>query len=118
MLYISFSPSEKATSAVELNDNILLRFNFSEKRAVGLTLMDFSIIVQLTELGPRSFTLNGLKDIEPEWQDIVIDIITKSPINEILKVSVYTPYLNENIPIAYIDNLPAALAALYQLCFE
>ena len=39
VLYISFSPGEKATTAVELNDNILLRFNRAEKRAIGLTLM-------------------------------------------------------------------------------
>ena len=42
VLYISFSPGEKATTAVELNENILLRLNRSEKRAIGLTLMDFS----------------------------------------------------------------------------
>ncbi len=46
VLYISFSPGEKATTAVELNDNILLRFNKAEMRAVGLTLMDFSMLVQ------------------------------------------------------------------------
>jgi hypothetical protein len=34
VLYISFSPGEKATTAVELNDNILLRFNRAEKRAI------------------------------------------------------------------------------------
>ena len=27
ILYVSFAPGEKATAAVELNDNILLRFN-------------------------------------------------------------------------------------------
>jgi uncharacterized protein YuzE len=35
VLYISFSPGEKATTAVELNDNILLRFNRAEKRALA-----------------------------------------------------------------------------------
>lgn len=30
VLYISFLPGEKATTAVELNDNILLRFNKAE----------------------------------------------------------------------------------------
>ena len=34
VLYISFSSGEKATSAVELNDNILLRFNRAEQRAI------------------------------------------------------------------------------------
>ncbi len=38
ILYISFSSGEKAETAVELNDNILLRFNSSEKRAAGMTL--------------------------------------------------------------------------------
>ena len=66
VLYISFSPGEKATAAVELNDNILLRFNRAEKRAIGLTLMDFSVLVQQTNFGPRSFPLTGLKELEAE----------------------------------------------------
>ena len=65
VLYISFAPGEKATTAVELNDNILLRFDRAEKRAIGLTLMDFSVLVQLTELGPRNFPLSGLTFIYP-----------------------------------------------------
>jgi uncharacterized protein YuzE len=48
VLYISFFPGEKAMTAVELNENILLRFNRAEKRAIGLTLMDFSVLVQIT----------------------------------------------------------------------
>ena len=45
---------------------------------------------QLTSLGPRSFPLTGLNDLEPEWQEAVIEIITKPPVNQILKVSSYT----------------------------
>ncbi len=111
VLYISFSPGEKATSAVELNSNILLRLNRAQKRAVGLTLMDFSVLMQLTNLGPRSFPLNGLNEIEPEWKDMIIEIITKPPVNRILKVSVYTPHLTEAIPIAHVEKLPFTLAA-------
>jgi uncharacterized protein YuzE len=111
VLYISFSPGEKATTAVELNDNILLRFNRGEKRAIGLTLMDFSVLVQLTNLGPRSFPLSGLSELEPDWQDTVIEIITKPPVNQILKVSVYTPSLAETMPIALVEKLPSSLAA-------
>jgi uncharacterized protein YuzE len=111
ILYISFSPGEKATSAVELNDNILLRFNRAEKRAVGLTLMDFSVLVQLTNLGPRSFPLSGLQDLEPEWQETVIEIITKPPVDQILKVSEYTPSLTETMPIALVERTPIPLAA-------
>ena len=111
ILYISFSPGEKPTAAVELNENILLRFNRAKKRAVGLTLMDFSMLVQLTSLGPRSFPLTGLKDLEPEWQETVIEIITSMPVNQILKVSVYTSSLAETIPIALVANVPHSLAA-------
>ena len=110
VLYISFSPGEKATTAVELNDNILLRFNRAEKRAIGLTLMDFSVLVQLTDLGPRSFPLSGLRELEPDWRDTVIEIITKSPISQILKVSVYTPSLAEPVPIALVERPPIPLA--------
>jgi uncharacterized protein YuzE len=63
VLYISFAPGETSIAAVELNDNILLRFNLPEKRAVGLTLMDFSVLVQMTQLGPRSFPLSVSKTL-------------------------------------------------------
>ena len=111
VLYISFSPGEKATTAVELNDNILLRFNRAERRVIGLTLMDFSVLVQLTELGPRSFPLNGLRELEPDWQDMVIDIITRPPVSQVLQVSVYTPSLTESVPIALVNWSPLLLAA-------
>ncbi len=111
VLYISFSPGEKASTAVELNDNLLLRFNHAEKRAVGLTLMDFSVLVQLTKLGPRSFPLSGLKELEPDWQEMVIEIITKSPANQILKVSSYMPSINEIVPITSIVKPPISVVA-------
>jgi len=110
VLYISFSPGEKATTAVELNNNILLRFNRAEKRAIGLTLMDFSVLVQLTHLGPRSFPLSGLNELEPDWQDTVIEMITKLPVSQILKVSVYTPSLADTVPITWVEKPPIPLA--------
>ena len=110
VLYISFSPSERPTAAVELNDNILLRFNRAEKRAIGLTLMDFSVLVQLTELGPRSFPLSGLADLEPDWQEAVIEIITASPVNRILKVSSYMPTAAVVVPITSVERPPIPLA--------
>jgi uncharacterized protein YuzE len=102
VLYISFFPGEKATTAVELTDNILL--NRAERRAIGLTLMDFSVLVEITNLGPRSFPLTGLKELEPDWQDMVIDVITTPPVNRILKVSVYTQALNNTVPIAHVEK--------------
>ena len=110
VLYISFAPDEKPTAAVELNDNILLRFNRAEKRAIGLTLMDFSVLVQLTRLGPRSFPLTGLKELETKWQDVVVEIITTAPVNQILKVSSYTPSPVETVQITSIERPPIPVA--------
>jgi uncharacterized protein YuzE len=110
VLYISFAPGEKPTAAVELNDNILLRFNYDEKRAVGLTLMDFSVLIQLTRLGPRSFPLTGLGELEPEWQDAVIEIITSPPINQILRISSYMSSSIESVPITSVEKPPIPMA--------
>ena len=111
ILYISFSPGEKATTAVELNENILLRLNRDERRAIGLTLMDFSILVQTTDLGPRQFPLNGLQSLEPEWQEMVTEVLTKPPVNQVLKVSMFTASFGETMPIALVDRPPHSLAA-------
>lgn len=108
-MYISFAPGENPTAAVELNDNILLRFNLTEKRAIGLTLMDFSVLVQMTQLGPRSFPLSGLQDLESEWQEAVIEIITKPPVNQILRVSSYTLSMTEVVPITSVEKPPIAV---------
>lgn len=105
-LYVSFVPGEKPTAAIELNDNILLRFNREEKRAIGLTLMDFSVLVQLTDLGPRSFSLSGLADLEPDWQETVIALLTSAPVNQILKVSSYMPTAAEVVPITSVERPP------------
>lgn len=111
ILYISFAPGEKATTAVELNENMVLRLNFDEKRAVGITLLDFSVLAQMTRLGPRQFPLSGLDELEPEWQEMVIEILTAPPVNQILQVSMYSASLTQPVPIALVNTLPKLLAA-------
>jgi hypothetical protein len=73
--------------------------------------MDFSVLVQMTRLGPRSFPLSGLQELEPEWQETVIDIITAPPINQILKISTYMPSSAETEPITSVEKPPLAVAA-------
>ncbi|MCP4403125.1 MAG: DUF2283 domain-containing protein [bacterium] len=111
VLYISFSPGEKATTAVELNDVMLLRLNQHEKRAIGLTLMDFSMLIQVTNVGPRQFPLSGLEELEPAWREMVLDILTTSPVNQFLTLSVYTPSFAETIPLALVEHFPHSFAA-------
>jgi uncharacterized protein YuzE len=106
-LYVSFSPGEQATG-IELNDHILLRINKNERRAMGLTFLDYSLLAQRTEAGPRSFPLVGLAELSDELREMVLDILQYAPVSEILFLSSYTPSMVETIPITSLQ--PAVLA--------
>ena len=70
-LYVSFAPGEKATG-IELTSHILLRFNKQERKAVGLTFLEYSLLAQKTDMGPRSFPLTGLTELSEELRDLVL----------------------------------------------
>lgn len=106
-LYISFSPGEKAIG-IELNDHILLRFNKSERRAIGLTVFEYSLLAQKTEIGPRSFPLTGLNELSGELREIVLDILLRPPVSDILSLSTYTPSFVETVPITSLRPVPLA----------
>jgi len=106
-LYVSFAPGEKATG-IELNDHILLRINKKERRAVGLTFLDYSLLAQRTEVGPRSFPLTSLAELSEELREMVLDILQRPPVSHILFLSTYTPSIVETIPITSLQ--PAAIA--------
>lgn len=105
-LYILFVSSEKATG-IELNDHILLRMNKAERRAVGLTFFEYSVLAQRTEIGPRSFPLIGLAQLSSDLREVVLDILRRSPVSDILSLSACTPSLVETIPITSLHLLPA-----------
>ena len=106
-LYVSFAPGESATG-IELNEHILLRVNQAERRAIGLTFFEYSILAQQTEIGPRSFPLSGLQNLGAELRELVLEILTKPPVTEILFVSAYTPSAVEMIPITSLQRLTVA----------
>lgn len=106
-VHISFSPGESATG-VELTDHILLRINKEERRAVGLTILDYSLLAQPTELGPRSFPLNGLTQLSEELRELVLDIVRQPPVSDFLTLAAYIPSAAEMIPITSLRPLPSA----------
>ena len=108
-LYISFSPGEKGTG-IELNEHILLRVNKAERRAIGLTIFEYSVLAQRTEVGPRSFPLTGLAELSDELRELALDILQRPPVSHILTLSAYTPSAAETIPITLLLPLPAAAA--------
>ncbi len=109
-LYISFAPGEKATG-IELNESLLLRINKRERRVIGLSIFNYSIIGQRTDVGLRSFPLTGLADLSAELRDIVLDILQQSPIKEILAISAYTPSPAEMIPIVSLQEVSPLVPA-------
>jgi uncharacterized protein YuzE len=106
-VYIVFAPGEAATG-IELTDHILLRVDKRERRAVGLTLFDYSILAQTTDLGPRSFPLTGLDQLSADLRAMVLDILLHPPVRDFLLLSAYTPSLAETIPIISVQPLSVA----------
>jgi uncharacterized protein YuzE len=101
-LYVSFAAGESATG-IELNEHMLLRINKQDRRVVGLTLFDYSILAQQTEIGPRSFPLTGLADLSADLRELVIELLRTEPIRTILSVSAYSPSPVEVIPITSVQ---------------
>ena len=108
-LYVSFEPGMKATG-IELNDHILLRINKNKRKVVGLTFLEYSLLAQKTDVGPRSFPLTGLSELSDDLREIVLDILLSPPVSDILSVSVFTPSIVETIPITLLQPLPFSAA--------
>ncbi len=108
-LYVSFAPGEKATG-IELNDHILLRINKKERRAIGLTFFNYSLLAQKTEVGPRSFPLTGLAELSDELREIVLDILQRPPVSGILFLSTYTPSITNSVTITSLQPMAIATA--------
>ncbi len=109
-LYLTFTAGEPATG-IELNDYLLLRINKPEQRAVGLTIFEYSVLAQPTELGPRSFPLTGLQQLSPGLRELVLMILQQPPVNALLAVSAYTPtMITEPTPITAIKPFQLAPA--------
>ena len=108
-LYVSFEPGMKATG-IELNDHILLRINKKERKVISLTFLEYSLLAQKTDVGPRSFPLTGLSELSDDLREIVLDILLSPPVSDILSLSAFTPSIVETIPITLLQPLPVSTA--------
>ena len=104
-LYVSFAPGEQATG-IELTPHILLRFNKEARKAVGITFLEYSLLAQKTDIGPRSFPLTGLSELSENLRDVVLDILQRPPVSDVLLLSSYTPSIYETIPITLLQVGP------------
>jgi hypothetical protein len=106
-LSIAFPPTEKATG-IELTDHIIIHINKVARRIVRLTLLDYSILVQQTEFGPRTFPMTGLADSTEEMRELLFDILRQQPVSEVLRIAAYTPKDGQVIPTVLVQPVVAA----------
>lgn len=104
-LYVTFSEGEAATG-IELTEHILLRLFTTDMRVVGLSILDYSILTQQTEMGVRSFPMTGLAKLPTDLRKRVLELLHQPPLREILAISAYTPSVGETIPIISVLPLP------------
>ncbi|HEY0036469.1 MAG TPA: DUF2283 domain-containing protein [Longimicrobium sp.] len=89
-LHIAFIRGRGATG-IELNENILLRIDTRAGEPVGITIFNFSIIAQPTDIRPRRFPLTGLADLDKDMRDTVMRIIRHSAVADYLTLSADPP---------------------------
>lgn len=106
ILEIFFGANEPATG-VELTDHIILRLNQQTKRAISLLLIDFSVLTERTEYGPRSYPLNKLDDLPESLRELVLQLVTSPPVSQFLKVSHFQASPTERVPLTYVEAQPA-----------
>jgi hypothetical protein len=79
MLEIFFGQGP-ASGAVELADPLILRFDRETGKALSLSILTFSQVIQGTELGPRGFRLSGLESLPDTLREMVVKMITAPPV--------------------------------------
>lgn len=102
LLDIFFDENEPA-SGIELTDNLLLRLNRKTGRAVSLTILHFSILAEQTEYGPRSYPLENVEQLPDELRELVLRLITTSPVNHFLKLSHFQASPTKCVLFTYVE---------------
>jgi hypothetical protein len=110
ILEIFFGENEPATG-VELTDHILLRLNRPTKRAISLLLLDFSILAERTEYGPRSYSLDNLDKLPEDLRELVLQLVTSLPVSQFLKVSHFQASPTKRVPLTYVESPPTVAVA-------
>ena len=110
ILEIFFGANEPATG-VDLTDHIILRLNQQTKRAMSLMLIDFSILTERTEYGPRSYPLDKLYDLPDDLRELVLQLVTSMPVSQFLKVSHFQASPTECVPLTYVESQPSVPVA-------
>jgi len=102
ILEIFFGENEPATG-VELTDQIIIRFNQKMKRAISLTLLDFSVLTEHTEYGPRSYSLSEINDLPEHMRELIFRLATSMPVSQFLKISYFQASPTKQVKLTYVE---------------
>lgn len=105
VLEVYFGERQKAWT-IELTDNISISIDRATRRAIGLSLLDFKELIKRTPLGPRSFPLTGLADLPLIERDLVIEILTTSPVNAWLDMSAVQTMPDSPFMVMHLQSPP------------
>ena len=105
VLEVYFGEKRKAWT-IELTDNISISIDRETRRAVGLSLLDFTELIKRTPLGPRSFPLTGLADLPLAERDLVIQVLTTLPVNTWLDVSAVQTLPDSPFVVTHLQTPP------------
>lgn len=103
ILEIFFGENGPATG-IELTDQMVLRIDQKQKRALSLMLMHFSILSEQTEYGPRNFAIDTLERLPEELRELVFRLLTSLPVKQFLKLSQFQVSPQEQRPLAYVEQ--------------
>ena len=74
-------------------------------------MLDFSILTERTEYGPRSYPLHKLDDLPEDMQTLVLQLVTTLPVSQFLKVSHFQVSATERVPLTYLESQPVMTVA-------
>ena len=72
---------------IELTPNIRLSIDRTAREVTRLTFLDYTVMAEATEWGPRSFPILGLAGLPPVERDLVIELLKSPPVDQWLDVS-------------------------------
>jgi YD repeat-containing protein len=105
ILEIFFSENGPAIG-IELTDHVVLRLDRRAQRALSLLLLHFSILLEQTEYGPRSFILDKVERLPEDVREVVLRVLTSLPVSQFLKVSQLQATPMKLMPVAYVESQP------------
>ena len=93
----------------------MISIDRSARQSVQLTLIDYSVLTRSTTSGPHSFPITGLADLPTDQRQLVLAILTSSPVNRWLDISTVQLLPDSPLPVTHLEPPPPSLKELMPL---